>query len=214
VADPVPPPTLVLASGSPRRLELLATLGLHPVVRPPNVDEARHPDEGPGRYVTRLAALKAGASVEPGEVALGADTVVVLGHRVLGKPGGPADAAATLALLSDGTHQVLTAQAVISRAGDGDLSEPRGALSATKVTFRPLSRAEIDSYVATGEPMDKAGAYAIQGGGGAFVDHIEGRRDTVIGLDLASTRRLLRMAGVTVPCHPESPEGLAATPAE
>ena len=78
----------------------------------------------------------------------------------------------------------------------------------------PLSRAEIDSYVATGEPMDKAGAYAIQGGGGAFVDHIEGRRDTVIGLDLASTRRLLRMAGVTVPCHPESPEGLAATPAE
>lgn len=114
MADPVPPPTLVLASGSPRRLELLATLGLHPVVRPPNVDEARHPDEGPGRYVTRLAALKAGASVEPGEVALGADTVVVLGHRVLGKPGGPADAAATLALLSDGTHQVLTAQAVIS----------------------------------------------------------------------------------------------------
>lgn len=87
-------------------------------------------------------------------------------------------------------------------------------MSATKVTFRPLSRAEIDSYVATGEPMDKAGAYAIQGGGGAFVDHIEGRRDTVIGLDLASTRRLLRMAGVTVPCHPESPEGLAATPAE
>ena len=74
----MPPPTLVLASGSPRRLELLATLGLHPVVRPPNVDEARHPDEGPGRYVTRLAALKAGASVGPGEVALGADTVVVL----------------------------------------------------------------------------------------------------------------------------------------
>lgn len=191
-------PRLVLASGSPRRRELLAELGLHPEVRPPNVDETPQPGETPDTYVTRLASAKAGLAVGAGELSLGADTVVVLGHTILGKPSGQAEAASMLAELSGQTHRVLSAQAVVGRDPAGAICVRAGALSIAEVSFRQLGSAEIDAYVATGEPMDKAGAYAIQGGGGAFVDALSGRRDTVIGLDLGWTRRLLAGAGIGV----------------
>ncbi|MCB1026498.1 MAG: Maf family protein [Microthrixaceae bacterium] len=210
MADPAPSPRLVLASGSPRRRELLATLGLHPEVRPSNVDETRRLGESPDGYVTRLAALKAGFAVGSGEAALGADTVVVLGDDILGKPTDESDAVAMLTRLSGGTHRVFTAQAVVARDPGGAFTHRLGALSTTEVTFRQLSAAEVEAYVATGEPMDKAGAYGIQGGAGGFVDRIDGRRDTVIGLDLQWTRRLLAGVGID-PADPDPPGSGAAT---
>lgn len=189
-------PRLVLASASPRRRELLAELGLHPEVRPPNVDETPHADESPDAYVTRLAFEKAGADVQADEVSLGADTVVVLGDTLLGKPGNPAEAADMLARLSGRTHRVLSAQALVGRDHAGAISTRASALSIARISFRTLGNAEIAGYVATGEPMDKAGAYAIQDAGGVLIQRLEGRRDTVIGLDLSWTLRLLDGAGI------------------
>jgi len=187
---------LVLASASLRRRRLLATLGLDPIVRPSNVDETVRNGETPDGYVTRLAALKAGFAVGSGEVALGADTTVVLGDRILGKPADAAEAVAMLIALSGETHRVLTAQAVVGRDPAGGFNVRAGALSTATVTFRALERSEIDAYVETGVPLDRAGAYGIQEWGGAFVKEMEGRRDTVIGLDLSWTYRLLNIAGV------------------
>ena len=191
-------PTLVLASGSPRRRELLAQLGLHPEVRPPNVDENVGANESPDGYVGRLAAEKAGCAVDAGEVSLGADTIVVTSGAILGKPADRDGAKAMLKRLSGGTHRVLSAQAIVGRSPSGAVVARAGALSTAEVTFRLLDDAEIDAYVATGEPMDKAGAYAIQGAGGSLVERLEGRRDTVIGLDLSWTRRLLASVGIAV----------------
>lgn len=191
-------PTLVLASGSPRRRELLAQLGLHPEVRPPNVDESVRVHESPDGFVSRLASDKAGFVVHAGEVSLGADTIVVASGAILGKPIDPDGAKHMLARLSGGTHRVLSAQAIVGRSPTGAVVARAGALSTADVTFRSLEDAEIDAYVATGEPMDKAGAYAIQGAGGALVEHLDGRRDTVIGMDLSWTRRLLASVGVAV----------------
>ncbi|MEZ5382126.1 MAG: Maf family protein [Microthrixaceae bacterium] len=193
---------LVLASASLRRRRLLETLGLEPTVRPSNVDETVRHGETPDGYVTRLAALKAGFAVGSGEVALGADTTVVLGERILGKPADAAEAAAMLTALSGQTHRVLTAQAVVGRDPAGGFNVRAGALSTATVTFRALERSEIDAYVETGVPLDRAGAYGIQEWGGAFVHHLEGRRDTVIGLDLSWTSRLLRIAGINPPHRP------------
>ena len=185
-------PRLVLASASRRRRELLAELGLHPEVRPPNVDETPHADESPDAYVTRLAFEKAGADVQADEVSLGADTVVVLGDTLLGKPGNPAEAADMLARLSGRTHRVLSAQALVGRDHAGAISTRASALSIARVSFRTLGNAEIAGYVATGEPMDKAGAYGIQGRASCFVTRIDGSYSNVVGLPVALVHRWLR----------------------
>src|SRR5439155_855637 len=151
--------SLVLASGSPRRRQLLEMLGLEFRIVAPNVDETRGSSELPEEYVTRLAREKARvvAGRERGAVVLAADTTVVLRGAIFEKPQTPAQAVEMLAQLAGRTHQVMTAVAV---ARDGRLAH---AVDVTDVTFRPLSGDQIAAYVATGEPMDKAGAYAIQG---------------------------------------------------
>ncbi|HEX9241237.1 MAG TPA: Maf family protein [Anaeromyxobacter sp.] len=186
-------PRLVLASQSPRRRELLSQLGLALDVRPAHADEAVHPGEPPRDYVLRVAREKARAV--PGELVLGADTAVVLGDEVLGKPAGDDDARRMLRALSGTEHEVLTAVVVRRAAPPLELD----ALVATRVRFARLGAAEIDWYVATGEPRDKAGAYAIQGAGGAFVLSVAGSVSNVVGLPLAETAALLRRAGLALP---------------
>lgn len=197
-------PTLVLASGSPRRRELVARFGLPVEVRPADVDETPGADEAPADLVRRLAVAKAEAALddapEPDVVVLAADTVVVIDDLVLGKPVDDADAARMLGLLADRTHVVLTGVAVARRSPEGAGLAPAVSLAveveATEVTFLPLSEADVAWYVATGEPLDKAGAYGIQGRGGVFVASIRGSHDNVVGLGLATTRRLLAEAGL------------------
>ncbi len=187
-------PLLVLASGSPRRRELLAQLGVSFEVRVADVDESPRPGEQADDLVRRLAASKAqtvlAAAPEVDVVVLAADTVVVVDGVVLGKPVDADDATRMLGLLSGRAHTVLTGVAVARRA-TGLVVE----VEATKVTFRDLTDAAIAAYVATGEPLDKAGAYGIQGAAGTFVAGIEGNKDNVIGLGLTTTTRLLAAAG-------------------
>jgi len=168
---------LVLASGSPRRRELLSQLGRPFDVVVPEVDEESRVDESPGDLVRRLALAKAEAVAlsRPEAVVVGADTIVVLDGQIMGKPIDTADASRMLRLLSGRTHDVLTAVAVVP----GECVTER-----TAVTFRDLTGAEIDRYVATGEPLDKAGAYGIQGLGGDLVSFIEGSWDNVVGLPM------------------------------
>ena len=205
---------LVLASASPRRRELLGRFGMPFEVRPVDLDESPLPAEVAGALVRRLAASKASAAIEAATeadlVVLAADTVVVVDGRILGKPTDPDDAVAMLRSLSGRTHQVLTGVAVAHRAGGGagpavgDRSEvaigsARGLavdVVTTEVTFAALSDADVGWYVGTGEPLDKAGGYGIQGRGGIFVTAIDGSYDNVVGLPLAATRALLRDAGV------------------
>lgn len=187
---------LVLASGSPRRAELLARLGCRPEIRPADVDETPREGESPAALVTRLAAVKAAAVAADGEVVLAADTMVVRDGVALGKPRDRADAAAMLRSLAGRTHEVLTGVAVV-----------RGPVHAatrvtTAVTFRPLSEGEIAWYVATGEPDDKAGGYGLQGAGAALVAHVAGSDTNVIGLPLAETVALLRDVGVDLLAPP------------
>jgi septum formation protein len=198
-----PPPRLVLASSSPRRRELLARLGLHPTIRPADVDETVHDGEIATELVVRLASAKAAASASAvsaasartsDEVVLAADTVVVLDEVVLGKPRDDDEAASMLAALSGRTHEVITGIAV--RHGDHDLTD----LVTTHVTFRDLTDREVAWYVATGEPADKAGAYALQGAGAVLVERVEGSDTNVIGLPLAETVALLRAAGFETLC--------------
>ncbi len=207
-------PTVVLASASPRRSELLARLGMVFDVRPAEVDEAPLAGEDPVDLVRRLALAKAeaglAAAAEPDVVVLAADTVVVLDGAVLGKPIDDADAAAMLARLSARTHTVLTGVAVARRqdrsggdADDGPSAAVLGpsssvvlAVEATEVTMVELSGADIAWYVATGEPADKAGAYGVQGVGAVFVASVRGSWDNVVGLPLATTRRLLAEVGL------------------
>jgi septum formation protein len=199
---PVPPPALrlVLASASPRRRELLARLGLDPVVRPADLDETPRAGEQPHELVVRLASAKAAASLARGDgngdtaaevedVVLAADTEVVLDGQVLGKPRDGDDAARMLELLAGRTHEVVTGVAV-RRGGTA-----RATRVTTEVRFRPLSEAEIAWYVATGEPAGKAGAYGLQGAGAALVERIDGSDTNVIGLPLAETVELLRQVG-------------------
>jgi len=183
---------IVLASGSPRRRQLLDMIGLEFRVVPPDVDESLGPSEQPEGYVTRLAREKATtvAARERGTVVLGADTTVVLRGAMFGKPASPAEAAEMLRQLEGRKHQVMTAVAV---ARDGRVEH---ALDVTDVTFRPLSDAQIAAYVATGEPLDKAGAYAIQGKGAALVDGIRGDFFGVMGLPLRLALDLLERFGV------------------
>ncbi len=183
-------PPLVLASGSPRRVELLAGLDLVVDVRPADIDETPLPDETAAELVERLAATKATSRRRPGEVALGADTVVVHEGEILGKPVDRDDAVRTLRRLSGREHEVTTGVAV------ADDVATRSCRVTTLVRFAELTDAQIEWYVSTGEPMDKAGSYGIQGLAGAFVAHVTGSVSNVIGLPLVETLALLSEAGV------------------
>lgn len=187
-----PDASLVLASRSPRRLQLLAQLGISPLVLPADIDETPAATETPRDYVERIARAKATAvEPPPGACVLGADTAVVLDDLILGKPGHNADAARqTLHCLSGRTHSVFTAVALRTPA------DTTVVCVQTRVTFRDLSAEECEHYLATDEPWDKAGAYAIQGLGGAFVLRIDGSYSNVVGLPLCETLALLRRAGV------------------
>jgi septum formation protein len=187
-------PSIILASASPRRAELLQQIGLNFSVRPADIDETPAPDETPEQYVERLAREKAlaVAGSSPERLVLGSDTSVVLDGTILGKPTDPADARATLARLSGATHQVMTAVAL---ATEGQCAS---VLVITEVCFRQLSTAEIEAYVASGEPMDKAGSYGIQGLGGIFVNELRGSYSAVVGLPLQETAALLAGAGYPV----------------
>lgn len=180
---------LILASGSPRRKELLGHLGVEFDIVVTDVDESLHPGESPPEYVGRLAIEKAEAAAQPGSIALGADTTVAIDGQILGKPIDVEDAVRMLGLLSGRTHEVFT--------GVG-LSHGSFVTVRTEVTFAGLASPDIAWYVATGEPMDKAGAYGMQSIGGAFVTSITGSYSNVIGLPLAETAALLRAAGVPV----------------
>lgn len=185
------PPRLHLASTSPRRRELLRTLGIDFVVVAVDVDESPQPGEAPAALVVRLAIAKAEAAPVEGFV-LGADTVVVLDERVLGKPGDVDSAVDMLLALSGRTHAVLTGVALRTPEGT------RTALSATKVQFREIGRDEATAYWQSGEPCDKAGAYAIQGLGAAFVAAIHGSYSGVVGLPVFETVELLKAVGIEI----------------
>jgi len=181
--------TLVLASASPRRRELLASAGVLFVVRPSAIDETPDAGEEPLPYVRRMAREKALAvEADESETVLAADTVVALDGRVLGKPADVGDALATLRVLSGRTHRVHTAVAL--RTGGRVLAR----VTTTRVTFRTLKEDELARYVATGEPFDKAGGYGIQGHGGALVERVVGSYTNVVGLPLAETLALLARA--------------------
>lgn len=190
-----PEPEFYLASASPRRRELLAQLGYRFAVLMTSIEEAQAPGESGEAYVLRVAREKAvaGLAARPdGDMrpVLGADTEVLLGDRVLGKPPCRRDGLAMLGQLSGRTHEVLSAVAV------NDGSRERVALSRTRVTLRALLPAEIDAYWESGEPRDKAGAYAIQGLAATFVERIEGSYTGVVGLPLFETAALLRDFGI------------------
>jgi septum formation protein len=181
---------LILASSSPRRQQLLASLGLEFTTVSPDVDELRLPAEEPYDYVDRIARSKALAVDEPDGLIIAADTTVVSEGRLMGKPAHPDEARNMLARLSGNTHEVLTGVAV--RLGERVIS----AVESTIVRFLPLTEDEIADYIASGEPMDKAGAYALGGVGGLFVDRVEGSPSNVVGLPLHTTARLCRALGV------------------
>ena len=184
---------LILASGSPRRRELLDLLGVRFQVEPVEIDESVLPAETPEEAVLRLAIAKGSAACElhPDRWVLSADTVVAMDDRILGKPLDRIDAMRMLRRLSGTEHRVHTGIA-LSRSG----GLPSAVHSETVVHFRDLDPVEIEAYVATGEPSDKAGAYAVQGLGGTLVDRVDGELSTVVGLTLSTTARLLSSVGI------------------
>ena len=188
-----PSPSLILASASPRRQELLETLSVPFRVLPAHVDERPHAAERPEAYVARLARTKAEhvARQFPSSWVLGADTVVVLDQRILGKPADTAAAHAMLSSLSGREHTVLTGVAVVRL----DMGIAQGDVVNTRVRFHDLQATDIEAYISTGEPFDKAGAYAVQGRGGQFVAALQGCYNNVVGLPLVRTMALLRAAG-------------------
>lgn len=187
------PPRLVLASGSPRRRELLARLGVEFEVRPTETDEQPLPGEAPAALARRLALAKARAAARPGEIALGADTDVALDGEIFGKPRDAAEARRMLRRLAGRAHQVWSGVALVEGGAEG-----REAVEVVRsdVRFRELSDDEIAAYAASGEPLDRAGAYAIQGGAAPFVAELAGELDNVVGLPLAATARLLARFGL------------------
>lgn len=204
--------SIYLASQSPRRAELLQQIGVtFSLLLPQSAAEQQAAeelealllDELPAAYVQRVTALKAQAAYArwqahaaqapeawPAQAILCADTTVALGTQILGKPADRADAAAMLRQLAGQAHEVLTAVAVVDRAG-----QLHTALSRSQVQFKPLSAAEIADYVATGEPLGKAGSYGIQGRAAAFVQHMAGSYTGIVGLPLFETAQLLQQAG-------------------
>lgn len=190
---------MILASHSPRRIALMREAGFDVRVIPADIDESMLENETPAALVERLARLKATCAArkdaEPGELVVAADTVVALDGTVLGKPVDEQDAERMLARLSGKTHEVATG-VCIARGGIPDTAE--SFVSTTRVTFYPLTESEIRAYVTTGEPMDKAGSYGIQGiGGRLLVKGIEGDFYTVVGLPIAQVVRRLRAFGAT-----------------
>ncbi len=185
---------LVLASGSPRRRELLAGLGIVFEVRPADIDESVAADESGTAYVARLARAKAEAVAGPGEVVVAADTTVDLEGDLLGKPSDAGEARTLLTRLSGRTHRVHTGVCVRRGAADGD-ALVRHEVVTTEVTFAPLPPSWIDWYVATGEPLDKAGGYGMQGSAALFVARIDGSPTNVIGLPLDRLARLVEQVG-------------------
>jgi len=182
---------IILASGSPRRRQLLEMLHVPFRVIVPDVDERVRAGEPPDAYVTRVSRAKAEAVVAraPGEVILAADTTVVLDGEIFGKPDSPPAAVAMLLRLQGRTHEVMTAVAV---ARDGEVAQ---ALDVSHVTMRPADRFTLEAYVATGEPLDKAGAYAIQGVGAPLIDRVEGDFFGVMGLPVRLALDLLARFG-------------------
>ena len=182
---------LVLASASPRRLDLLARIGVVPdSVIPAEIDETPRRNELPRIYACRMAAEKAAAIAEPGALILAADTVVAAGRRILPKTETEAEARATLLLLSGRRHRVLSAVTLVDSEGTA-----RHRLSVSTVAFKRLSDTELDQYLASGEWLGKAGGYAIQGRAEALIRTISGSHSGVVGLPLFETRALLRSAG-------------------
>jgi septum formation protein len=183
---------LILASGSPRRRQLLDMLGLSFDVVPADVDETRFEGESPRSHAERLAREKAGAVAArfPGSVVVGSDTIVVLEDEILGKPRDEQEAEAMLLRLNGRTHMVMTGVAV---ARDGKV---RSAVETASVRFRPFDEEFARAYIATGEPADKAGAYGIQGYGSAIVERVEGDYYAVMGLPIVRLLALLEAAGM------------------
>ena len=181
---------LVLASGSSRRAELLDNLGLDFDVDPADIDESRHPGEDPASYVERLARQKAETVAAPDRLVVAADTTVVHEGHVMGKPAHPEEARAMLRRLQGAVHEVFTGLAV---AVDSNVES---LVDVTTVTMLTMTDGEIDDYVAGGEPMDKAGAYALQGQGGVYVSSLGGSPFTVIGLPIHLLPRLIARMGV------------------
>jgi septum formation protein len=185
---------LILASASPRRLELLARLGIVPdAVVPAEIDETPRKGELPAPYAQRMAAEKARAVAEGGSLVLAADTVVAAGRRILPKAESEDEARAALTLLSGRRHRVLSAVALVDAEG-----RARHRLSASIVLFKRLSADELDAYIASGEWRGKAGGYAIQGRAEALVRSLSGSHSGVMGLPLYETRALLRAAGYSL----------------
>ena len=185
-------PKLILASSSPRRQEVLCQAGIELEVLPPHISEERHGGELPTDYALRLAREKAETIARqlPENFVLGADTIVVVDEEILGKPRDTQDAVRMLRLLSGRQHQVTTAVCVIA---PGRLAHTRS--STTQVHFRTLQEDEIQRYVQDGEPMDKAGAYAIQGGAASWVVRLEGDYSNVVGLPLTLVTEMLHTCG-------------------
>ena len=187
------PARIVLASQSPRRRELLSLIGIPHDVQPADLDESVLPGEMPREHAERLARSKAEAIAlrEPAAAIIGSDTIVVLDGCILGKPVDAADAKGMLERLSGRTHTVLTAVAVAHRG------RTVSGVESVEVTFRPLSAQQIEAYIATGEPMDKAGAYGIQGYGAVIVERVHGDYFAVMGLALGRLVGLLDEVGVS-----------------
>jgi septum formation protein len=183
-------PRVILASASPRRRELLSLIGIEHEVRPANIDETYLPGEAAREHAERLAREKAGAIEVPDAITIGSDTIVVVDGRVLGKPRDREHAAEMLHQLSGRSHVVMTGVAAKWR---GKLVS---GLEEVGVTFRPLRDDEIERYIDTGEPMDKAGAYGIQGFGATLVERVDGDYFAVMGLPLNRLARLLETLGL------------------
>jgi septum formation protein len=186
-------PKVILASASPRRAEILRSVGWAFESLPVGIEEILTANEDGAQYVQRLAREKAGAAAArvPNAIVIGADTTVTIGEQILEKPADHADAERMLRLLRGRWHRVLTGVAVVN----GSASEPRVALETTSVKFAEMSDNEIKGYVSTGEPMDKAGAYAIQGFGALFIEEIRGDYFNVVGLPVRLLYRLIKELG-------------------
>ena len=186
-------PPIVLASGSPRRSEIMTSVGWEFTKDVPDIDETELPGEHPEAYVQRLACIKAEAVAKrhPGEVVLGADTTVVIDDEIIGKPLDMNDARRMIALLSGRWHEVLTGVAIVANG------ETRIGLQRTRVKFAELSPAEVDFLAEKGDPLDKAGAYAVQAQAALFIEAIEGDYWNVVGLPISLVYRLVNSAGLS-----------------
>lgn len=179
-------PSIILASASPRRAELLRAAGINFTVRVADIDEVQLPNESPHDYVKRLSREKAVAVAQPAEIVLGADTTVVIGSETAGKPLDVADAKRMLSLLSGNWHEVLTGVSLVRN------KQVTSEVAVTRVKFSAMTEAEINWYATSGEPDDKAGAYAIQGLAARFIERIEGSYSNVVGLPLETVYRMMK----------------------